>query len=183
MRSPEARQALASISSDIISLHESFQATPGIEVESTAGSIIGDEAFDFDSLLINTTLYRKAFARRIRVQQGKIQEAVKVERTGVPVPDTSPEPSSWLMLESNTKTGASRPQPATTPNEPMQRSEKPSNTNRRGPGSSTVQPEDWNSPDCIDLTRRNSVNSQLSADTVLGPIAPKAEDKSNCQIV
>lgn len=84
MKSPEAKAVLASVSSDAISLHESLQTGPGIE-ESSISSQIGDEAFVFDNILINTTLYRRAFVRQMaKSKQREFQDHNRREEAVLP---------------------------------------------------------------------------------------------------
>lgn len=84
MRSVEARHALDSVSSDVMSLHESFHTalTAMDDMESITGSILGEEATELDAILINTTLYQKAFKNRIRAQREADRETTGADRVG-----------------------------------------------------------------------------------------------------
>jgi hypothetical protein len=87
MRSPESKRVLASISNDAVSLHDSFLATHGTQEQSIRDSVIGDEVFEFDNVLKNTDLYRKAFVRQtLRSQTTKLEIATKVAATSPSVP-------------------------------------------------------------------------------------------------
>lgn len=60
MKSPEARQVIASISDDTISLHESFCAAPEGAYHLETASVTSGREFDFDQILKSTALYRRA---------------------------------------------------------------------------------------------------------------------------
>lgn len=63
MRSPEAKKALASVSNDAVSLHESFHTALNLD-ESTIGSNMDEEVSSLDRLLNGTNLYQRALARQ-----------------------------------------------------------------------------------------------------------------------
>jgi hypothetical protein len=70
------------------------------EMESITGSILGDEATELDTILINTTLYKKAFKGRIKAQKEAIRE--NADASFVTVPDAAFEagPSGTNRAES-----------------------------------------------------------------------------------
>ena len=87
MRSPESKRVLASISNDAVSLHNSFLAAHGSREESIRDSVIMDQIFDFDNVLKNTELYRKAFIRqKVMSQTTKLEIATKAPITSSSVP-------------------------------------------------------------------------------------------------
>lgn len=94
IQSPETRHALESVSSDVMSLHESFYTAPSAmdEIESVTGSTLGDEGTELDTILINTTLYKKAFKSRIKTQKEAIRETGEVDGTAATVSDMPFEP-------------------------------------------------------------------------------------------
>ncbi|KAI0894026.1 acyl transferase/acyl hydrolase/lysophospholipase [Annulohypoxylon nitens] len=73
--SPETKRIVASISSDSVSLQDSFHnATDSIETDTQEFEYDGQSS-GIDDLLINTTLYRRAFVRNLmRSQQEEIYE-------------------------------------------------------------------------------------------------------------
>ncbi|XDG07510.1 hypothetical protein ABKA04_007125 [Annulohypoxylon sp. FPYF3050] len=73
--SPETKRIVASISSDSVSLQDSFHnATNSIETDTQEFEYDGQSS-GIDDLLINTTLYRRAFVRNLmRSQQEEIYE-------------------------------------------------------------------------------------------------------------
>jgi hypothetical protein len=70
MTSQKVKSALAGVSSGATSLRRSWSGgnVPGYH-ESTAGFYPGDEEFDFDDMVINSTAYRRIFVK----QRGKYQ--------------------------------------------------------------------------------------------------------------
>ncbi|KAH6971034.1 hypothetical protein BKA56DRAFT_693938 [Ilyonectria sp. MPI-CAGE-AT-0026] len=60
MKSPEARQVIASISDDTISLHESFCTAPEGAYPPETASMTSGREFGFDQILKSTALYRRA---------------------------------------------------------------------------------------------------------------------------
>ena len=87
MRNPESKRVLSSICNDAVSLHDSFLAAHGTQEESIRNSVIMDRAFDFDNVLENTELYRKAFLRQMgRSQTRKLELAKNPAATSSSMP-------------------------------------------------------------------------------------------------
>ena len=87
MRNPESKWVLSSICNDAVSLHDSFLAAHGTQEESIRNSVIMDQAFDFDNVLENTKLYRKAFLRQMgRSQTRKLELAKNPAATSSSMP-------------------------------------------------------------------------------------------------
>lgn len=144
MRSPEAKRVLASVSSDAISLHDSFHTAPGFDEESTRGSVIGDEVFGFDEILTSTTLYRRIYARNmVKSQQREIQDPVLTEAGG---PSSSEAPLEYpmpFMYRSNTIPGHS---PFMTQEPTNHFAEEPkSNSDQKPESTFEIATSDWES--------------------------------------
>ncbi|KUJ13871.1 uncharacterized protein LY89DRAFT_736867 [Mollisia scopiformis] len=70
MKSQEVKRSLMSVSNDVKSLRDSVSMVPAKETDlETTGSVIGDEEFGFDDLVINSAAYRRVFMK----QQSKLQ--------------------------------------------------------------------------------------------------------------
>lgn len=65
MRRTDTMKILERASGDSISLHDSLKRESSIMESSEIDSVLGNEAFVFDDILINTTIYRRAFARQV----------------------------------------------------------------------------------------------------------------------
>jgi hypothetical protein len=59
------------------------------DVESVAESILGDETSNLDAILINTTLYKKAFKSRRKAQKQAFRDTKEVKETDFIVPETT----------------------------------------------------------------------------------------------
>ncbi|KAI1460195.1 hypothetical protein F4805DRAFT_418568 [Annulohypoxylon moriforme] len=73
--SPETKRIVSQISRDSVSLQDSFHMETNINETNSQGFEYGDQDCDIDDLLINTTLYRRAFIRNLmRSQPEEIHE-------------------------------------------------------------------------------------------------------------
>lgn len=80
MKSHEVTSSLLNVSKDAKSLRNSISLTATRRTDlSITGSVIGDEEFEFDDLVINSTAYRRVFMK----QKEKAQVAKR--------PNDSPE--------------------------------------------------------------------------------------------
>jgi hypothetical protein len=96
MRSQEVKRSLKSVSDDAKSLRDavSIIAVRATDL-STTGSMIGDEEFGFDDLVINSTAYRRAFMKQQKkLELPSIQESIGEVNNGTIAGKTQADPLS-----------------------------------------------------------------------------------------
>lgn len=100
MRSQEVKRSLKSVSDDAKSLRDAMSISAMRATNlSTIGSMIGDEEFGFDDLVINSTVYRRAFMKQqSKLELPSIQEDISKNDNGTIVRTTHADPSSGASV-------------------------------------------------------------------------------------